>query len=48
MAVISALGELEDKKRPIVVHSDSQYVINGSTKGWAKGWQKRGWKKGER
>ena len=28
---------------PIIVRSDSAYVINGATK-WYRGWQKRGWK----
>ena len=27
--------------------SDSQYVINGLQKGWAKGWKRRGWKKSD-
>ena len=27
--------------------SDSQYVINGLEKGWAKGWKRRGWKKAD-
>ena len=30
-------------EQPIVVRSDSAYVINGATK-WSYGWQKRGWK----
>jgi len=49
MAVITALEEIEgdDMNRPIVVHSDSQYTINGITKGWAKNWRKRGWIKSD-
>ena len=41
-AVIKALALL---KEPCVVelYSDSKYVIDGLSKGWAKGWQKRGW-----
>ena len=27
--------------------SDSQYVINGLEKGWARGWKRRGWKKSD-
>ena len=40
-AVIEALDIL---KEPCVVelYSDSKYVIDGLSKGWAKGWQKRG------
>lgn len=45
MAVIKALELLQGVKRPIVLHSDSRYVINGITKGWARGWKRRGWKK---
>lgn len=42
-AFIEALRQL---KEPCEVRlcSDSQYVINGLQKGWAKGWQRRGWK----
>jgi ribonuclease HI len=28
--------------KPIVLHTDSSYVINGITK-WVKGWQRNGW-----
>ena len=28
--------------------SDSKYVIDGLEKGWAKGWQKRGWVKSDK
>ncbi len=45
LAVIKALEVLEGTTDPIILHSDSRYVINGITKGWAKGWKKRGWKK---
>lgn len=44
MGVIKALEALEGEKNPILLHSDSRYVINGITKGWANGWKKRGWK----
>ena len=45
-AFIEALRQL---KEPCEVRycSDSQYVINGLQKGWAKGWQRRGWKKSD-
>ena len=47
MAVISALLALRE---PCVVelYSDSKYVIDGLSKGWAKGWQKRGWIKSDK
>ena len=46
-AVIEALALL---KEPCVVelYSDSRYVIDGLSKGWAKGWQKRGWIKADK
>ena len=49
MAVITALEAIrgDDRKRSIVVHSDSQYTINGITKGWARNWRKKGWKKAD-
>ncbi len=47
MAVIVALETLSGCPHPIVLHSDSQYVLNAVTKGWARGWKKRGWKKSD-
>lgn len=47
-AVIEALRTLADfKGNAVTIHSDSQYTINGITKGWARGWRKRGWKKSD-
>lgn len=45
-AVISALSKL---KKPCRVNltTDSRYVCDGITKGWAKSWKKKGWKKGD-
>lgn len=47
MAVIAALEAQEDTERSIKVFSDSKYVLDSLTKGWAKSWQKKGWKKGD-
>ena len=46
-AVISALSLL---KEPCTVElwSDSKYVIDALEKGWARGWQKRGWVKSDK
>ncbi|MDE7229779.1 MAG: ribonuclease HI [Oscillospiraceae bacterium] len=46
MGVISALEAL---KYPCEVRltTDSKYVVDGVTKGWAAGWKKRGWKKAD-
>ncbi|MDO9041102.1 MAG: ribonuclease HI [Desulfocapsaceae bacterium] len=47
MACIVALHVVEDKNRPITVWSDSSYVVNGISKGWAIGWRNRGWIKSD-
>lgn len=46
-AVISGLQAL---KEPCIVelYSDSKYVIDGLSKGWAEGWRKNGWKKADK
>jgi len=45
MGCIVALRELEYRDKPVTVYCDSQYVVNGINKGWARGWRKRGWYK---
>ena len=46
-AVIEALRCL---KEPCIVelYSDSRYVIDALEKGWAIGWQKRGWRRADK
>jgi ribonuclease HI len=45
---IMALRSLErSDPRPVRIHTDSQYVVNGIAKGWAQGWRRRGWRKGD-
>ncbi len=46
-AVIEALRMLKEPCS-VTVYSDSQYVCNGITKGWAQGWKSRGWKKSDK
>ncbi|MEN8142715.1 MAG: ribonuclease HI [Thermodesulfobacteriota bacterium] len=48
MGCIVALRELEYRDKPVTLYSDSQYVVNGINKGWAKGWRKRGWIKADK
>ena len=43
-AVISGLRALKEPCE-VTVYSDSQYVVNGMTKGWAAGWRANNWKK---
>jgi ribonuclease HI len=42
MACIRALESL-DRDCPVILYSDSSYVVNGITKGWAEKWRKKGW-----
>ncbi len=47
MACIKGITALSQPDRPVALFSDSSYVVNGISKGWAKGWRKRGWKKSD-
>lgn len=47
MGVISALEALKEPCR-VELYSDSKYVIDALEKGWARGWQKRGWIKSDK
>ena len=44
MGVISALELLKEPCR-VELYSDSKYVLDALEKGWAKSWQKNGWKR---
>jgi ribonuclease HI len=44
MAVIAALESLTQPCR-VTLHSDSQYVVNAITQGWARRWKSNGWKR---
>lgn len=46
MAAIVALEYLDDTL-PIVLHSDSRYMVDAINKKWALSWKKRGWKKSD-
>ncbi len=50
MELTAAIEGLEALKMPcnVNLYSDSQYLVNGMTKGWAKSWQKNGWKKADK
>ena len=49
MELLAAIQALEVLKRPCAVqlHTDSQYLIDGSTK-WMHGWKKNGWRTKEK
>ena len=46
-AVIEGLKALRERCN-VSVYSDSKYVVDGITKGWAVGWRARGWKKADK
>ena len=50
MELTAAIKALEALKEPceITLYSDSKYMIDSITKGWAEGWRARGWKKGDK
>ncbi|MEN8257964.1 MAG: ribonuclease HI [Thermodesulfobacteriota bacterium] len=48
MGCIVALRKLPERNRSITLYSDSQYVVNGISKGWAKSWRKKGWIKSDK
>ncbi|MBM2827002.1 MAG: rnhA [Dehalococcoidia bacterium] len=42
MAAIKGLESLKDRCR-VTLHSDSQYLVNAMSLGWAKRWKSLGW-----
>ena len=50
MEITAALIALEALRQPcqVTLYSDSQYVVNAMSKGWAQRWQANGWKRNQR
>ena len=48
MGCIVALRELQHRDIKVTLYSDSSYVVNGISKGWAKNWRKNGWIKSDK
>lgn len=48
MAVIEGLKALKKKDFPVVVYSDSQYVVNAVSKGWLQNWIRNNFKGGKK
>ena len=50
MELTAVIRGLQALKEPSIVelYSDSKYVIDGLSKGWAAGWQKKGWIKSDK
>jgi ribonuclease HI len=44
LACIVGLEQL-DARANVLLYSDSRYVVDGITKGWARNWQRKGWRK---
>jgi len=42
LGVITALSALKQRV-PVVIYSDSRYVVDAVEKGWARRWRARGW-----
>jgi len=49
MELLGVINGLEAIKEPCEVElvSDSKYVVDGLSKGWAEGWKRNGWKKAD-
>jgi ribonuclease HI len=50
MELLAAINGLVALKEPceVLLFSDSQYVVNGIMKGWARRWQQNGWRRNKR
>ena len=50
MELTAAIEALSALKEPceVILTTDSRYVCDGITKGWARSWKEHGWKKGDR
>ena len=49
MEIQAVIAGLEALRRPsaVTVYSDSQYVVNALSKGWAERWRAQGWKRAD-
>ena len=50
MELLGAIVALEALKRRcrVILASDSRYVVDGISKGWAERWRANGWRRGKR
>ena len=50
MELMGVIFALEKLKKPckVTIYTDSQYVINGISKGWAKKWKAKNWRKSDK
>ncbi len=49
MELLGAINGLEALREPcrVVLTSDSKYLVDGMTKGWARSWKAKNWKKAD-
>ena len=49
MELLGAINGLEALKEPcrVILTSDSKYLVDGITKGWARSWKAKNWKKAD-
>lgn len=49
MELLAAIIGLESLRYPcrVTIFTDSQYLVNGIDKGWAKSWRAKGWRKAD-
>ncbi len=47
MAAIVGLAALKDRCR-VTLYSDSEYLVNGMSRGWVERWRANGWKRNRR
>lgn len=50
MEILAAIVALETLTQTckVTLHTDSQYLVNSITKGWAKRWQANGWRRNKK
>ena len=50
MELLAAIVALESLKRRcrVILSTDSQYVVNGIEKGWARKWRANGWRRNKK
>ena len=50
MELTAAIAGLAALKEPccVTLYSDSKYLVDAITKGWAAGWRSRGWRKADK
>jgi ribonuclease HI len=50
MEILAAIVALEALKWPcrVTLHSDSRYLVDAVTRGWARRWRANGWKRNDK